>query len=89
MKCRARTADDEAKAYRKGKSDGIRQSVEVILTVCVLYLADKRGWKKDSLGQFNRFVNRYMAEIAENRIKVDEIRRVLKDEYDVEVVVRD
>lgn len=49
MKCRARTSDDVEKARRAGEAEGIRKSVEMLLMVSLLFMADKCGWRAKRL----------------------------------------
>lgn len=88
MKCRARTAEDVAKAYEQGRSQGIRDTVEYYLMLTLLYLADKQGWRTTRLIRFRDFFMQYAEEMGKGDITGADIREILKNEYNVEVELR-
>lgn len=85
MKCRARTADDVEKAYRSGESAGIHKSVEALLMVSLLYMADKCGWRERRLMRFHDFFMQYVEEISKGNITGSDLREILDKEYNVKV----
>ena len=87
MKCRARTSDDVEKARRAGEAEGIRKSVEGMLMISMLFLADKCGWRTRRLNRFWEFFMQYSDEMAKRNISVDDLREILKKEYDIKVKV--
>ncbi len=88
MKCRARTSDDVEKARRAGEAEGIRKSVEMLLMVSLLFMADKCGWRARQLNRFWEFFMQYSDEMAKRNISVDDLREILKKEYDVNVKIQ-
>lgn len=87
MKCRARTAEDVEKAYREGENQGISKATTFYLCVVLLYMADKLGFRGIRLRRFMDYFTKYADMIRENDINTDEIRQILKEEYDIEVKV--
>ena len=88
MKCRARTADDVEKARRAGEAEGIRKCIEGMLMISMLFLADKCGWRTRRLNRFWEFFMQYSDEMAKRNISVDDLREILKKEYDVNVKIQ-
>lgn len=88
MKCRARTSDDVEKARRAGEAEGTRKSVEGMLMISMLFLADKCGWRTRRLNRFWEFFMQYSDEMAKRNISVDDLREILKKEYDVNVKIQ-
>lgn len=62
MKCRARTSEDVEKARRAGEAEGTRKSVEMLLMVSLLFMADKCGWRAKRLSRFREFFMQYSEE---------------------------
>ena len=99
MKCRARTAEDVKKAYQQGIKDGrekwfcegedsgIKKSMMFFLNVGLLFLADKRGWNNQSLNQYMKYIMKYADMYAHGDVTDEEVKQILKDEYDIEVNV--
>ena len=87
MKCRARTAEDVEKAYRDGRNQGIKETIIFFLHVGLLFLADKRGWTKPSLIQYMKYIMKYGEMYAAGDVTDEEVKQILKDEYDIEVNV--
>lgn len=85
MKSRARTAEDVEKAYRKGIAEGERNAALFCVYVCLLFLADKAGWREVRLQRFIDFFGKYTEMLAKKEIGLTDIRRIMKDEYDIEV----
>lgn len=88
MKCRARTAEDVEKAYRDGRNQGIKESVTFFAHVGLLFLADKRGWKTRSLDQYVKYMIKYSEMFNSNDVTLDDIKQILKDEYDIELNIK-
>lgn len=88
MKCRARTSDDVEKARRAGEAEGTRKSIEGMLMISMLFLADKCGWRTRRLNRFWEFFMQYSDEMAKRNISVDDLREILKKEYDVNVKIQ-
>lgn len=88
MKCRARTAENVDKAYDKGRRQGIHEVGQYFLMLSMLFLADKCGWRETRLARFMKFFNQYSEELANGDITGEEIREILKNEYNVEVELR-
>lgn len=87
MKCRARTSDDVEKARRAGEAEGIRKSVEMLLMVSLLFMADKCGWRTKRLSRFRDFFIGYAEEMAKGSITGEDLREILEKEYDIKVKV--
>ena len=87
MKCRARTVEDVEKAYREGRSQGIKDSVTFFFDVGLLFLADKCGWREQRLTRYKNFVEKYAEMYSSGDVTNEEIKQILKDEYDIEVKI--
>lgn len=85
MKCRARTAEDEQRAYRQGEAEGIRRANLFFLHVTLLFLADKHGWEEEELKQYINYMMIYSEQFISGEVNLDDIKQVLKDEYDIEI----
>lgn len=85
MKCAARTVSDVQKSYENGVKKGINDTVEYMMMVTAMYLADKRGWKEESIRKCLKYIEKTMKEITEGRIKFEDIKCMLKEEYDIEI----
>lgn len=81
---RARIPDLD-KAYEKGRKAGISSAIESIVMLGVLYLADRRGWKHDSLLSFVNYLMRQGEAVNDGRLSLMDIRETLKTEYDIVV----
>ena len=81
MKCRARTAEDEQKAFRKGQKDAIL----FFLHISILFGADKHGWDELEIKQYIDYMSKYSEQFISGEVNLDDIKQVLKDEYDIEI----
>lgn len=88
MKCSARTEKDVQRAYDAGLHEGINKTVDVVMIILALYLADKRGWKQDSIERCLRYITKQSDAMSEKRVNIEEMRQALKDDYDIEIVWR-
>lgn len=73
MKARIYRESDIRKAYENGKKDGIRKSIDSILSVVALKLQDKHGMNKEELHQLEKEVNEDFESVLSDRITLDEI----------------
>ena len=74
------TEADVKRAFDNGVTNGVRTAAAIFLTV----LADKfngRDWIPDIWEE----INKLSEEVAESRVSVPDLRRVLREEYDVDV----
>ena len=85
MKSRARTAEDVEKAYRKGIAEGERNAALFCVYVCLLFLADKVGYREIRLRRFLTYFFKYSDMLGKREIGLTDIQRILKEEYNVEV----
>lgn len=75
-----RTQADVDKAWNQGVLDGVSNSSAIFLTV----LVDKYEFAEQVLS-FWRDVTKLSEEIKEGRATISDLKRVLREEYDVEV----
>lgn len=87
MRCRARTTEDVEKARRAGEAEGTRKSIEGMLMISMLFLADKCGWRTRRLNRFWNFFMQYAEEMAKGNISGVDLREILEKEYDIKVKV--
>lgn len=73
MNCHIYRKHDIDKAYERGRKDGIRLSLDAIMSVVTIKLQDKHGMDKKELNQLEKEVNGEFAEVLEDRITLDEI----------------
>lgn len=62
-------------------------AMDTMLNMAMYVLRDKFGFDRDWMSKFYFCYNRLASEISEGRVKMKEIKAVLKDEYDIEVVI--
>lgn len=74
------TRADVKKAWERGVLDGVSNASAIFLTV----LVDKFGGA-DYIRDVWLEINKLSAEVAEKRVSVPDLRRVLLEEYNVEV----
>ena len=75
-----RTQADVDRAWEKGVLDGVSNASAIFLSV----LCDKFNGG-DYIGQVWEEINKLSEEVKERRVSVADLRRVLLDEYGVEV----
>ena len=78
---RPATQADVERARRDGMSEATSSSIAIFFTV----LLDKRGWTAEMLQELWRDIDKLSVEIAEKRVKVPDLMRVLKEEYDITI----
>lgn len=78
MKCLAN--DRTAKAL---ENKARKQSIEFFSVLFAYVLADKYGFGKQKLHQVLKTVIKLAEEIADDDIKLEELKEVLNEEYDV------
>lgn len=74
------TGADVKKAWERGVLDGVSNASAIFLTV----LVDKFGGA-DYVRDVWMEINKLSAEVAEKRVSVPDLRRVLLEEYGIEV----
>lgn len=73
MNCRIYRKQDVDRAYQRGRKDGIRLSLDAIMSVITIKLQDKHGMSNEELNRLEKEVNGEFAEVLEDRITLDEI----------------
>jgi hypothetical protein len=73
MNCCIYRKQDIDKAYECGRKDGIRLSLDAILSTVTLKLQDKHNMPNEELNQLEKEVNGEFAEVLEDRITLDDI----------------
>lgn len=71
MKSRARTAEDVEKAYRKGIAEGERNAALFCVYVCLLFLANKAGWRETRLQRFIDFFRKIYGDARQKGDRAD------------------
>lgn len=79
-----RTEADVRRASREGRDEGS----EVCLNVISLLLKDKFGFSHEQQGKLVHAFNTYMANIASGKIKYQQVKDALAEEYEVIVEVK-
>lgn len=71
---------DIMKAFEQGKKEGIRLSLDAILSTVTLKLQDKHGMDKEELNRLESEVNADFEAVLAGRITLDEIIEAKKEE---------
>ena len=75
-----RTQEDVDRAWEKGVLDGVSNATAIFMTV----LTDKFNGA-EYVRDIWREINKLSEEVAERRVSCADLRRVLLEEYDIEV----
>lgn len=80
MNVKVFTRKDILKAFEQGKKEGIRLSLDAILSTVTLKLQDKHGMGKEELNRLESEVNADFEAVLADRITLDEIIEAKKEE---------
>ncbi len=76
-------------SYQKGLEDGVKQASEIafkeVATSFILFLHDKKGWKKKRCTEVLMYVQKELECTIENRVTLEDKLQVIKEEMDIEI----
>lgn len=71
---------------KRAKAEALSEAVTSATAIVFTALLDKHGWSAEMLQELWAEVNKLSDEIAEGRVNVPDLLRVLREEYSIEIV---